>query len=151
MQTDPRSYRSACSLFVSQGKIDIGVSHTFFQKFNTRQLFRPFGHSSVVSIIRIRLAFSFALIWFPAQAAKTNRDDSKLHCLCFFVGYMLLKTFKPPCSLTCLGVRAWSWWWCWYASLKHMNNIHATLEPIFRNMQHNIIYIHTYIHIYKTT
>ena len=54
-------------------------SHTFlFQKFNTRQLFRPFGNSSVVSIIRIRLAFSFALIWFPAQAAKTNRDDSKL-------------------------------------------------------------------------
>ena len=49
-------------------------SHTlFFQKFNTRQLFRPFGHSSVVSIIRIRLAFSFALIWFPAQAAKNEQ------------------------------------------------------------------------------
>ena len=27
-------YRSACSLFVSQGKIDLGVSPTFFQKFD---------------------------------------------------------------------------------------------------------------------
>ena len=27
-RTDPRGYRSACSLFLSQGKIDIGISHT---------------------------------------------------------------------------------------------------------------------------
>ena len=57
-----------CLQFVSQGKIDWSLSQ-FFQKFNTRQLFRAFGSSSVVSVIRIRLAFSFALIWFPAQAS----------------------------------------------------------------------------------
>ena len=51
------SYSSACSFFVSQGKIDIGVSHTFFQKLNTRQLFCPLGNSSVVSMISVRLVF----------------------------------------------------------------------------------------------
>ena len=48
----PSAAASACSLFVSQVKIDIRVSHFFFQKFSTRQLFLPFGNSSVVSVIR---------------------------------------------------------------------------------------------------
>jgi hypothetical protein len=54
MIRNSRSLRNACSLlcFVLivlflESKLE---SHTFgFQKFNTRQLFRPFGHSSVVS------------------------------------------------------------------------------------------------------
>ena len=48
--------------------------HTlFFQKFNTRQLLRPFGNSSVVSMILIRLAFSFALLRAGRQAAAYSR------------------------------------------------------------------------------
>ena len=48
--------------------------HTlFFQKFNTRQLLRPFGNSSVVSMILIRLAFSFALLRTGRQAAAYSR------------------------------------------------------------------------------
>ena len=35
---DPRSCRSALSLFVSHAKCDIGVSHNCFSKFKTRQL-----------------------------------------------------------------------------------------------------------------
>ena len=38
-------------------------SRALFQKFNTRRLFRPFGNPSAVSVIRIRPAFSFALIF----------------------------------------------------------------------------------------
>ena len=75
--TDPRSYRIACSLYHME-KLILESLTLFFQKLNTRQLFRRFGNSSMVSIIRIRLAFSFALIWVPAQAAKMNKDDSKL-------------------------------------------------------------------------
>jgi hypothetical protein len=43
-------------------------SHTFgFQKFNTRQLFRPFGHSSVVSQYVFAIVLHF--VWrISAQA-----------------------------------------------------------------------------------
>ena len=77
-------------LFVSEGKIDIVVSYTFcIQKFNTRQLFRPFGNSSVASIIRSRFVFLYALIWFPSQATKNEQgllQIINLDCLYPFVG-----------------------------------------------------------------
>ena len=65
-------------------------SHTlFFQKFNTRQLFSPFGNSSVVSIICICLVsvFSFALIvdslfWsLPSCSAKQTTAVSEFNCI----------------------------------------------------------------------
>ena len=106
---DPRSYRSACSLFVSQGRIDVGISHTCFHKFNTRQLFHPFVNSSVVSIIRIRLAFSFALIWFLLRLQKQTREtpNCKFDWPPSFRRLKVTQNFKPWCPLTCLGVRAW--------------------------------------------